>query len=189
MERSTSKVRRSATADCLVHGVETSRWRWTRSIDRRSRRGCWDFRSRDTSPQAARPSESTCLEEPGRANEELATRHRRVAKDCSKRSNPAAGRMFVRAQTSPQDLIEPAASRARNRQKRPDRVTAKASSSRGPRQSLENNRTSSREPSGVLNSMTNAGTPLAVIRFMSEGVVKRLRGSDVFHPPPATIRW
>src|SRR5215471_7083792 len=51
----------------------------------------------------------------------------------------------------------------------------------------ENDRTSPRESSGVLNSITNAGALLAVTWFISEGAVKRLSGSDVFHPPPATI--
>src|SRR5437773_1077801 len=48
---------------------------------------------------------------------------------------------------------------------------------------LENDRTLSRESSGVLNFIMNAGTLVAVIRFTPEGAVKRLRESDFFHPP------
>jgi len=49
------------------------------------------------------------------------------------------------------------------------------------REKAVDDRTSSREWSGVLNSTTNAGTPLAVIRFRPEGVVmKRLRARAVF---------
>src|ERR1700733_9777697 len=51
----------------------------------------------------------------------------------------------------------------------------------------DDDRTSSRVTSGVLNSTTKAAAPLTVTKFMSKGVVTRSVGDEPSHPAPTAI--